>query len=112
MLFQGKDGGTGAAESFSGLDSDLTTLSASEIVNLLQGDNDGQKLLAANEARLLAQTESNRRSLAEAGILPILVGIIKEKATPESLLRHVTGALWNLAVNVRYFRLAPSNDHR
>jgi len=56
---------------------------------------------AANEARVLAQTEKHRRSLAEAGILPVLIEALKNAdKEQESLLRHLCGALWNLGVNI------------
>jgi len=87
------------ASSGAGLDGDLCAMTPSEIVAELTCADSYRNQMAANEARVLAQHEKHRRSLAEAGILPVLVEALKS-ADSESLIRQLVGALWNMGVNV------------
>lgn len=54
---------------------------------------------AANELRLLAQNEEQRKLIAETRAITLLINLL-ESSEHDGILRHAAGALWNLGVNV------------
>lgn len=73
-------------------------LSIPGIIEAIESDDPIRQQSAASSAGVLAKSERHRIDLAEAGILPLLVGLLTVENV--DLLRHVIGALWNLGVNI------------